>query len=371
VLPPLGSKLRRWRITLSRHRHRVLLLAICCSIWITGAAQAALILTSIKTASPLPAGAAGTISGVINEQVKKLLDKDSNVAHIARQVLIDESDAGGASADFQTQYVNSLIQAVTPLMGQGKEIQHNVAVIIGGVAAKVEKNDVADLFTPQVKTMVQSKDVLVAYWGMKTAHYALQSTAIKTGKDGGLGKIIVDAVEKSGNAPVLIEEGYLGLTFDGLPNAPPGNPRTQGALAGVALSFVLDLLEWRVSQYNANTPPGNPQADTIATRYLPYTAWPAVSGNRQTQDRTLKAVGDLAQGQLNTLKGSKDAELLDAVQRTGDSINAFGSQLNDLALQNAGKQFKSVTPATDEGKIDELIGKLNTALQPNIHVAKP
>jgi len=46
---------------------------------------------------------------------------------------------------------------------------------------------------------------------MKTAQSALQSTATKTGKDGGLGKIIVDAVEKSPYAAVLTEEAYTGL----------------------------------------------------------------------------------------------------------------------------------------------------------------
>jgi len=59
--------------------------------------------------------------------------------------------------------------------------------------------------------------------------------------------------------------------------------------------------------------------------------------NRQTQDRTLKAVETLPGGQLNALKGVKDAELVDAIQRTGDSITTFGTQLNDKALEAAGK----------------------------------
>jgi len=136
----LGSKLRRVENHLERHRHRVLLLAVWLFVWESpGAAQAALILTSIKTASPLPAGAAAAISGVINEQVKKLLEKDSAVVHVARQVLIDEEDApgvAGVSSDFQKEYVNSLFEGACPDDGQDKEIQHNVAVIFGAVAAK-------------------------------------------------------------------------------------------------------------------------------------------------------------------------------------------------------------------------------------------
>jgi hypothetical protein len=376
VLPPLGSKLRRWRITLSRHRHRVLLLAVCCSIWITGASQAALISTAIKTASPLPAGANATITAEINKQVAKLSNPDATVVRAARQALIDEADTsgGGASDAYQTQYVNTLVTALTPLlMGQDKVLQRNAAVIIGGVAGKVEKNDLADLFKPQIEAMVKSKDVAVAYWGVKAARFALQSAAIKTGKDGGFGKIIVDCVKNSKDGSVLIEEAYQGLTFDSLKSNPPGGPRAQGALSAVGLSFLLDLLEWRVGLYRAGTPPGNPQADSIATGFLPYTAWHALQANTQLRDRAMKDVGEIACVQLMTGVNDHGAELVDATQRTGESIFALGSQMNDdLALKAAGAAFKSVTTSLDENKAKAICDQVDKALTAhNIHISKP
>lgn len=364
---------------MSRHRHRVLLYILCCALAATGAARAASVPTATKTATPLPPGGDKAIAGVIADNVKKLQGAvgtpenpkgDETALKQARAGLIGESDTqgGGATAAYQAAYIQALIPAIQPLLSdKDRQIPLNAAIVAGGVAQAVERNDVADLLVPLVKAMLQSKDPAVQYWGMKTAKYALLATAIKNNKDGGLGAMIVDAVKKAPDPSLLIDEAYYALTFDALRGPQAVAPRNQGTLAPVTLPSILDLLEWRVGLYKAGTPPGSPDADSIATAFLPVTAWGAVKANPQTQNRTLKVVGELTLAQLNEVKkagGSADGDIVSAAKNSGSAIGAFGTKLTNPGLETAGTTIsRTIAPNTPPERIDTMIKGVTDGLQ--------
>jgi hypothetical protein len=338
---------------LSCHRHRLLLLALFCLSGTTAVAHGALIPPAVKTASPLTASDDAKITAVVTAQVAKLTaGGDAISVSQARLALIEEADNGGsATADYQTHYMNILVRSLAPVMAKGLAEQRNAAVIIGGVAQKVEKNNVANVLTPQVKTMLASNDPLISYWGVKASKYVVAASVVKNGNDGGLGKLIIDEVKKNDPAGVLAEEAYQALTLELLRNPNTGIV----AQANITMGLVMDLLEWRISLYKAQAgaAPPNPQADRFATGFLSFAAWPSLAAVQPQRDRAMKDVGDLACAQLSVLKVGSDADVLDAVQTTGPSIGAIGDNLRDPGLQNVAKTFKSLGPNSDA-----LAGKL-------------
>jgi hypothetical protein len=350
---------------LSRHRHRFLLLALCCLLGSSGASRAA-ILSSVKQASPINAENSAIIAKSITDQVGKMTGQDSSAVGTARQTLIDDADtpAGGASIDYQKQYVATLAKALTPLLGQNKKDQRNAAIVIGGLAAKVDRNNIADLLAPQVKTMLASNDILVAYWGVKTAKYVVASTVTNTGKDGGLGKLIIDEVQKADTYGVLVEEAYQGLTLEIRGN--------NGPFANITMPLVMDLLEWRISLYKVGTPP-NPQAEKIATGFLTFQAWNALAANPQQRDRAMKDIGDLACNQLHALVPGYDGELGDAAGATANSIGALALHFDkDPDFISAAAVFKLVGPQQDPSKLEAGCQTIKAAFaKHNIQLSAP
>ena len=356
---------------MSCHRHRFLLLALSCLLGIAGSARAALISSEVKKASPLTGDNIAAIDKVINDQVAKLSAKEPETVKLARQTLIDESDISGSSASpaYQTQYMKSLAKALAPLMANGLPSQRNSAVILGSVAQKSEKNNVADVLVPQIKTMLASNDALVSYWAVKAAKYALAATVVNTGKDGGLGKLIIDEVKKAdATAGLLIEEAYSALTLE-----PLRDPQGRVSQAAATMGLVMDLLEWRTNLYKAGTTPPSPGAEKTATGFLTFNAWQVISASPTDRDRAMKDVGDLACVQLNALSLGYEAELADAAVNTGNSIGALALHLNnDPDLMAATTVFKSIGPQMDPGKMTNGCEAVKKGFQKhNIQISAP
>jgi hypothetical protein len=353
---------------LSCHRHRFLLLIFCCLLGST--AQAALIPADVKKASPLTATDTATVTKVVNEQLAKMTGQDVEAGKLARQALIEEVDlsGGAASADYQKQYIKAVVNALKPLMAKGKQEQRNAAVIIGGLAQRVEKSNLADILAPQVKQMLASNDGFVNYWALKASKYVLAATVANTGKDGGLSKLIVDQVKKGDNAGVMTEEAYNALALDPL----KGN-NGQVKEAGVTAAMLMDLLEWRISLYKAGSPPPNPPAERTATTFLSFNGWDALSANPVDRDRAMKDVGDLACSQLNALNLGYEPDLADAALSTGFSIGALALHFNnDADLSGAAAVFKSIGPNMDTSKITGGCETIKKAFEKhNIHISAP
>jgi len=323
---------------------------------------------SVKTTSPIGASEDAAITKSITDLVTtKLTSTDPTVVSSARRDLINDADNGDgtATADYQTHYIKALAKALAPMMDKGKQPLHDAAVILGGVAQKVEKNNVAAVLIPQIKTMLASDDPLVAYWGIKAARYAIAASVAKTGNDGGVGKLVIDRVKKGDNSGIMVEEAYQALTF---------NPAKGGA---AAVAMVMELLEWRISQYDLGSTPPNPQAEKIATNYLSFTAWGVIAPKAADRDRAMKDVGDLACRQLTALKTAYEPDLGEAAASTGNAIGAIGSQLNDTGpggLTDIASQFKnSIGPNMDTNAV---AGKLFDATKAaftkhNIQLAGP
>ena len=355
---------------MSCHRHRFLLLVFCCLLGPASAAHAGFISSDIKKESPLTAGDIATVTAKVNEQVAKLTGQDVEAAKLARQAIIDEVDlaGGGATPDFQKEYIKAVVNAVQPLMSKSKKDQYNAAVIIGSLAQRVEKNNVADILAPQVKQMLASKDNFVNYWAIKASRYVLAATVANTGKDGGLSKLIVDEVKKGDNAGVMAEEAYNALALDPLKG---GNGQVKQA--GITAGMLMDLLEWRISLYKAGSPPPNPPAERTATTFLSFNGWNALSTNPADRDRAMKDIGDLACSQLNALSLGYEADLADAAAGTGFSIGALALHFNnDVDLNNAAAVFKSISPNMDTSKMTGGCETVKSAFKKhNIEISAP
>jgi hypothetical protein len=397
-LPATRIDLRRWRITLSCHRHRVSLFIVLCCLAFSYRAVRAGIANSIRTATPVSAGNLIIINKDISTQVKAIVDgaasKDAQKIKQARQTLIDNADnqTSTASPAYQAQYAASLDKALSPLTAapNPRQVRLNSAIILGQVAERVARTDAADVFADVATSLLQSKDFESQLWGLKIAKFAMASDADKNSKLGGgpngLDKIIVKTVENSKYSGDLIEEAYLALKFDPLNQQLQGNQKLMATLAAITLPDILDLIEWRTQQFRS-APPVNPRAELALTGYLAVPGgFDAVNAKPEIRDRTLKAVGELTCAQLKAISdtvaagATPDQDLIEAAKNCGSAMASFGNQLAGTnppvagadGVAAAGQMITGISLTTPEDKLKTWCDGLAKALQGmNIQVSMP
>lgn len=358
---------------------------------------------SIRTATPVNAGATAAIATEVSKQTTTLVDgiKRNSQTDImqARRTLIEDADTitannkeGQASAAYQAAYAGQLEPVLSKLIAapNPRLVRLNAAIILGEVAEKVSRTDNADIFANVAALLLQSKEFEGQLWGLKIAKYAIASDADKNGKLGNpslnLNKLIVKAVENSKYPGELIDEAYQTLRLDPITPVLQNNRKLEQSLALQTLPDILDLVEWRTQQYKSGPVP-NPRAELELTGYLPLGgALDAVTSAPELRDRTLKAIGELTCAQLKAASDAiaagnpADPDLIEVARNCGSAMASFGTALTGSnppvtgaeALGAAGDMIRTIQLTTPDDKLKSWCDGLAKALQGmNIQVSMP
>jgi hypothetical protein len=405
LLPASRIDQRRWRTTLSCHRHRIPLFILLCCLALSQNAARGGVQNSIRLATPVSEGSKKAIAKDIKTQLDALVNgltkgNDATNVSAARRTLIDNADTvsngsnpPSASAAYQNEYATQLHDALKRLLepANSRLVRLNAAIILGQVAEKVARTNNADVFTDIATLLLGSKEFEGQLWGLKIAKYVLASDAAKNGKLNNnlldLAKLIVKTVENSKFPGEMIDEAYLALKFDPIAADLQGNRKQAETLAAQTLPNILDLVEWRTQQYKGGLVP-NPLAESDLTGYLPVGgAFDAVNSAPELRDRTLKAMGELTCAQLKaaldaaTAGQQPDQDLVAVARNCGSAMATFGGNLANAnppvtgaeGVQTAGQAIsQSLSLTTPAPTLQTWCEGLAKALQQmNIQVSMP
>lgn len=344
-----------------RHRNRILLVVFCCPALLALSASGQ-INTKVQQESPLTADSQKAIATAIAGEVKAMVGGDAK----AREKLVSDTEGHGvtASHDYQTQYASDLVKELTPLLDAKNPLRErlNAAIVIGRAAERLLSAGVDDQFTPLVTTILQDKQPSLAIWGVKAAKYIVASTVQGGGNANPLQDQVIQTVKAFPEVGAIADEAYA--TFTLAPLTGNNANANVGQLAGAVLPHLVQLIDFRASQYAAGAVPPSPVAVKTFSTFLAVTASPAWMGNQALRNDILRALGSLACAQLQLIaNGNNEQELVDAAKSIGETLSVMGRQIpGDTHLTAAGDAIRNIAASTSPTTLTDHCTDLNKAL---------
>jgi hypothetical protein len=226
------------------------------------------------------------IAAAIKPLVSDLGGDDPVKRKNAREALILEVNAPGASGQFFDTYAQEINAQLKPLAtNPDPKIRLNVAIVVARIAEKVDLDstrlfDVTDM-------LLNDKSVAVVDWALKAARYVLPPI-LQTGVPQQQRKLL-DDIKQHANNPQLLSLVYeaLSLNYSGVKANDPGWDKKVKS----ALPELLEVVRNRIDLY-AKQVPAEPAAIGPAIAFLASSqVWKQATPAQQVQ--IIQALSDL------------------------------------------------------------------------------
>ncbi|HXE52097.1 MAG TPA: hypothetical protein VN541_03740 [Tepidisphaeraceae bacterium] len=350
------------------HRNRILLAVFCCPAILALWAQAQ-ITGAIQQQSPLTADSQQKIATAVAAEVQALTGGDAKMdPKMARDKLVNDCDGHGgvtASHDYQTQYATELVKNLTPMLDAKNplRVRLNAAIVIGRAAERLEPAGVDDQFAPLVTSLLQDKQEALVIWGAKAAKYLIASAVQAGANANALQDQLLRAVKAFPESGAIVDEAYSAFTLTPL----AGNTNVNvGQLSGAVLPHLVQLIDFRASQYAAGTVPPSPVVVKTFSTFVAVTASPVWLANVPLRNDLLKSLGSLACAQVQLIaNGNNDQDLIDAAKSVGDTLSVMGRQIipGGEHLNTAGMAINGISAGTQPNSLTDRCNDLNQALK--------
>jgi hypothetical protein len=337
---------------------------VCSTALLTGTALADRIPSSTKTSNtPSPA----PISQFLAAQVGSLDSPNPVAQKQARDAMIYECSGHTglpATPEYESLYATQVDRGLySHAESASLRVRLNVAVIVAGVAAQTSHDlGSASGLERIVQKLLGDKQPAVVLWAAKAARYVLASDVEGGANPSNLANAVVAAVKDHADSGPIVEEAYASLTLEGLDKVKGGAPFQQNA--GGLISATVDLIAWRSEQYKNGGSVPSPQADRPAMVFVSVTAFAVVNANPANLARALKVMGEFTCATARSMaNGNASPELLEMIKANGNAFVAFGTQMQNAAVQNAGKAIEQMSQNTDPTKMNKMCDDLVAALK--------
>jgi len=275
------------------------------------------------------------IQTFIKQQIAKLHGDEPKATHDAREALIAESVAPGASPAYLATYARELN---TELVALTKDPDLRVRLNGAVAAAKVSENiaptlaQVGPPLVPAIMAFMDDASEAVALWGIKGAKAALPRLLAQGNAQPVIAAVIASAKKHPGNTALAYE------TLGAPASAPAGAP----ALIPNLIAPMQELFAARVASYKNGIPPEAPAELTAVSMLVDSKWWGAQNkAQRLATQQSLKNLAAAAGQQVTGPNVSEDQRMQMnlIVARCGQGFQSIGITDGVPALQQMPKNI--------------------------------
>ena len=292
------------------------------------------------------------INAFISAKVKALLGDDAAARTEARDAIIAEAPANGATPIYMRTYAMALDSALQPALANANPVAKlNLAITVARVAERAGNTQLAGI----TRQLLKDPSDAIVLWGMKAAQAIVPVLAV-TPLDANLpliGEVVASA--KAHNTSWIVDEAYLALNL-----SKAGSSVTPPMVTAV-LPHVQDLLAHRVGQYADGIPP-LPGADNRATAFLVQSSvWSAMTEAQRLA--AVQSMTNLLNGASKQYAAKQEArgELSPLIKQTGRAFWVVASNVGNAPMQKASEVVSATNPASTPADVNGAVSGLLTA----------
>ena len=346
---------------MTAHRHRFVLVLLCCPLLLSATAFGQRIRNDIKIAADATPYDQD-IAKFVNDQVGKLAG-GGDAARTARDTLIAEAEGhegAQATPSYKDLYARNLSKALMAVMQNPKPpplfVKLNIGVVAEGVAHHTANGELA----PIAELLMKEKQPALQLWGIQTGKHVLPFA--KANIAGEIVNTVKNSKADEAAAGPMADEAYLALTLD--PFKKFDDPQF-GPWAQVVYPHLLALMEYRVGLYAQGAPPPSPFSERRAADLLSVRGWDLVaSKNPKLRSASIQRVGELACAALHSIVNSNgsDENVVAIARSCGAALDVMGQNLKNPGLTAAGRSIAGVTGTTSPDKLATFCKTLSEEL---------